>query len=124
MEKRLGELLIGDKIISKEQFEDAMSQQKSAGDSLVRTFVEMGAVTEWEMVLFIAVFPLQLRLLADTFSTLPAFLFSHFLASRLAALLALFIQAQSFFENVQHVVLLFALERIAVQAAPVRSSRL
>jgi type IV pilus assembly protein PilB len=49
MEKRLQELLIEDKIVSSEALKSALAQQKKSGESLVRTLIDMGSVSEWEM---------------------------------------------------------------------------
>ena len=49
MEKRLWDLLLEDSIITHEALEDGVRQQKETGESLVRTLIDMGAVTEWEM---------------------------------------------------------------------------
>jgi type IV pilus assembly protein PilB len=49
MEKKLWELLIEDEIITSDQLEVALKRQKESGTSLVRTLIDMGAVTEWEM---------------------------------------------------------------------------
>jgi hypothetical protein len=49
MEKKLWELLLEDEIITSDQLEVALERQKESGTSLVRTLIDMGAVTEWEM---------------------------------------------------------------------------
>lgn len=49
MEKRLWELLIEDEILEQEQLDSALGRQGETGDSLVRTLIEMGHVSEWEM---------------------------------------------------------------------------
>jgi type IV pilus assembly protein PilB len=49
MEKKLWELLLEDEIITSDQLEVALRRQKESGTSLVRTLIDMGAVTEWEM---------------------------------------------------------------------------
>ncbi len=49
MEKKLWDLLVEDKIVSPEHLQTAIQKQKETGDSLVRTLIDMGAVSEWEM---------------------------------------------------------------------------
>lgn len=49
MEKKLWDLLIQDKIVSPQDLETALQKQKETGQSLVRTLIDMGAVSEWEM---------------------------------------------------------------------------
>ncbi len=49
MERKLWELLIEDQIISQQELDSAIERQKKTGESLVRTLIEMGMVTEWEM---------------------------------------------------------------------------
>ena len=49
MEKKLWELLIEDQIISQEELDGAITTQKGTGKSLVRTLIDSGSVTEWEM---------------------------------------------------------------------------
>src|SRR5439155_24557121 len=43
---KLWELLISDKIVSPRDLETAVSKQKETGGSLVRTLIDMGAVSE------------------------------------------------------------------------------
>jgi type IV pilus assembly protein PilB len=49
MERRLGEMLVNDNIISKGDLEKAMLKQEKENSSLGRVLVEMGLATEWEM---------------------------------------------------------------------------
>ncbi len=49
MERKLWELLLDDEIVSQEQLDSGLDRQKETGESLVRTLIEQGAVTEWEM---------------------------------------------------------------------------
>lgn len=49
MERKLWELLIEDNIVSQDEMNAALARQKTSGESLVRTLIDMGAVTEWEM---------------------------------------------------------------------------
>jgi len=49
MERRLGEMLVKDNIISKEDLDVALSKQESDNASLGRVLVEMGLASEWEM---------------------------------------------------------------------------
>lgn len=49
MEKKLWELLIEDGIIKQEDVDSALSRQSESGESLVRTLIDMGSVSEWEM---------------------------------------------------------------------------
>ena len=49
LERKLGDLLLGDGVVSQEQLEQAAQRQKETGDSMVHTLIEIGAVTEWEM---------------------------------------------------------------------------
>lgn len=49
MERRLGEMLVNDNIISKGDLETALVKQEKENSSLGRVLVEMGLATEWEM---------------------------------------------------------------------------
>jgi len=49
MERRLGEMLVSDNIISKDDLENALNRQEEENSSLGRVLVEMGMATEWEM---------------------------------------------------------------------------
>ncbi|MBN1903280.1 type IV-A pilus assembly ATPase PilB [Candidatus Sumerlaeota bacterium] len=49
MERRLGEMLVNDNIISKGDLDQAMVRQEKDNASLGRVLVEMGLATEWEM---------------------------------------------------------------------------
>src|SRR5262245_26925981 len=49
MEKRLGELLIDDGVISKDDLQRALSQQKASGLSLGRILIDLGKASEWEV---------------------------------------------------------------------------
>ena len=49
MERRLGEMLVKDDIISKEELEKALSRQEEDNSSLGRLIVDMGLASEWEM---------------------------------------------------------------------------
>src|SRR5881397_674968 len=48
--KRLGDLLIEAQIITPEQLEQAIAHQKKAGQMLGATLVQMGAVTEQQLL--------------------------------------------------------------------------
>ncbi|MCB2153696.1 type IV-A pilus assembly ATPase PilB [bacterium] len=49
MERKLGEMLVKDNVISAEDLEAALQRQEDSGDSLGRVLVEMGFASEWEM---------------------------------------------------------------------------
>ncbi len=49
MERRLGEMLVKDKVISSDDLEAAIKQQESTRRSLGHVLVEMGLTSEWEM---------------------------------------------------------------------------
>lgn len=49
MERRLGELLIEDQIISQADLNDALNQQQQTGVSLGRVLIDMGKASEWEV---------------------------------------------------------------------------
>jgi type IV pilus assembly protein PilB len=49
MEKRLGEMLIKDQIIAREDFEMAARKQTETGLSLGRILIDMGRASEWEV---------------------------------------------------------------------------
>jgi type IV pilus assembly protein PilB len=49
MEKRLGEMLIKDQIITREDFELAAKKQAETGLSLGRLLIDMGKASEWEV---------------------------------------------------------------------------
>lgn len=49
MERRLGEMLVKDKVITSEELESAIKQQESTRRSLGHVLVEMGLTSEWEM---------------------------------------------------------------------------
>jgi type IV pilus assembly protein PilB len=49
MERRLGEMLVKDTIISQEDLESAMKKQEDENISLGRIIVDMGLASEWEM---------------------------------------------------------------------------
>lgn len=49
MERKLGELLVNDKIITQNDLEVALRKQEENGASLGRILIEMGLASEWEM---------------------------------------------------------------------------
>jgi type IV pilus assembly protein PilB len=49
MEKRLGEMLIKDQIISRQDFDGAAQKQTQTGVSLGRILIDMGKASEWEV---------------------------------------------------------------------------
>jgi type IV pilus assembly protein PilB len=49
MERKLGELLVSDKVISQSDLEAALKKQEENGASLGRILIEMGLASEWEM---------------------------------------------------------------------------
>jgi len=49
MERKLGELLVQDKIITQSDLEAALKKQEENGASLGRILIEMGLASEWEM---------------------------------------------------------------------------
>ncbi len=49
MEKRLGELLVKDNVISSQDLDAAWQSQKNSGSSLGRILQEMGVASEWEI---------------------------------------------------------------------------
>lgn len=49
MERRLGEMLVKDSIITREDLEAAMNRQEEENASLGRVIVELGLASEWEM---------------------------------------------------------------------------
>jgi hypothetical protein len=49
LEKRLGELLIDDQIISRDDLEFALRKQMETGVSLGRILIDMGKASEWEV---------------------------------------------------------------------------
>jgi type IV pilus assembly protein PilB len=49
MDRKLGQLLIQEKLISKTDFDAAMEQQKAEGGSLGRILTDKGVLTEWEI---------------------------------------------------------------------------
>jgi len=48
-EKTLGEMLVVDNVITREQFEDALKKQEESGSSLGSILVDMNYATEWEL---------------------------------------------------------------------------
>ena len=59
MEKRLGEMLIKDQIITRADFDGAAQKQIQTGLSLGRILIDMGKASEWEVA---ATLGKQLRL--------------------------------------------------------------
>ena len=49
MERRLGEMLVKENIISNDNLEKALKKQETENGSLGRVIVEMGLASEWEM---------------------------------------------------------------------------
>jgi len=49
MERKLGELLVSDRIISQHDLESALRKQEENGASLGRILIDMGLASEWEM---------------------------------------------------------------------------
>jgi type IV pilus assembly protein PilB len=49
MERKLGELLVSDKVITQTDLEAALKKQEENGSSLGRILIEMGLASEWEM---------------------------------------------------------------------------
>ncbi|MBN1478440.1 type IV-A pilus assembly ATPase PilB [Candidatus Sumerlaeota bacterium] len=49
MERKLGQMLVDDQIISADDLESALEQSVSSGISLGRVLIEMGLASEWEM---------------------------------------------------------------------------
>jgi len=49
MERKLGEMLVKDKVISKQELEAAIKQQEATRRSLGHVLIDMGLTTEWEM---------------------------------------------------------------------------
>jgi type IV pilus assembly protein PilB len=49
MERKLGQMLVDDQIISADDLESALEQSVSSGVSLGRVLIEMGMASEWEM---------------------------------------------------------------------------
>ena len=49
MERKLGELLVEDSVISSDQLEQAMDKQDGKGGSLGHILMEMGVADEWEI---------------------------------------------------------------------------
>jgi type IV pilus assembly protein PilB len=49
MERKLGELLVSDKVISQKDLEVALRKQEENGSSLGRILIDMGLTSEWEM---------------------------------------------------------------------------
>ncbi|CAN5374171.1 type IV-A pilus assembly ATPase PilB [soil metagenome] len=49
MERKLGEMLVKDKVITPQELESAISQQESSKRSLGHVLIEMGLTSEWEM---------------------------------------------------------------------------
>jgi type IV pilus assembly protein PilB len=49
MEKRLGEMLIKDQIITRQDFEMAAQRQSETGVSIGRVLIDMGKASEWEV---------------------------------------------------------------------------
>jgi type IV pilus assembly protein PilB len=49
MERKLGELLVSDKVITQSDLEIALKKQEENGSSLGRILIEMGLASEWEM---------------------------------------------------------------------------
>jgi type IV pilus assembly protein PilB len=49
MERKLGELLVSDRIISQQDLEAALRKQEENGSSLGRILIDMGLASEWEM---------------------------------------------------------------------------
>lgn len=49
MERRLGELLVSDNVLTQEDLETALQKQEQDGSSLGRIVIDMGLASEWEM---------------------------------------------------------------------------
>ncbi len=49
MERKMGEMLVSDNVISSPDLETALSKQQETGGSLGRILIEMGLASEWEM---------------------------------------------------------------------------
>ena len=49
MERKLGQMLVSDNIITADQLDDALQKQEESGNSLGKVLIEMDVASEWEI---------------------------------------------------------------------------